>query len=44
VDLVRAVAAVLEQVPGELSGVDPRRAARLREAAEALLPAAAEAG
>ena len=36
VDLVRAVARVFAQVPADLTGVDPERAKRLAEAAEAL--------
>jgi len=36
VDLVRAVARVFAQVPADLTGVDPERAQRLAEAAEAL--------
>jgi hypothetical protein len=36
VDLVRAVARVLAQVPADLTGVDPQRAQMLAEAAEGL--------
>jgi hypothetical protein len=36
VDLVRAVAQVLNDVPGDLTGIDPESARRLLEAAQNL--------
>jgi hypothetical protein len=44
VELVRAVAGVLAEVPGDLTGVDPERARRLLEAANDLAAAGATAG
>ncbi|MCW2782888.1 MAG: hypothetical protein JWR35_3337 [Marmoricola sp.] len=38
VDLVQAIAKVFAQVPADLTGVDPEQAARLLEAARALVP------
>lgn len=37
-ELIRAVARVLADVPGDLTGVDPAQARRVLEAAEGLLP------
>jgi hypothetical protein len=38
VELIRAVARVLADVPGDLTGIDPAQARRVLEAADGLLP------